>query len=182
AGTDAQSAGGAGWPVRHLHQEARGRRPRVAVLPSARTDRPGSRGRAHGAAALPTFTPEGRRMTMGVRVRQWKGAHWIFVNHKGKRKATRCASKRAAELARDQIDAKLRTGDLTWFDPPTIAPTAPTVRELARRWLAEDVPLRCKGSTAFEYTRVLNRHWLPRFGDRPVTALRRAELKAAPGR
>lgn len=37
---------------------------------------------------------------MGVKVREWKGAWWVFINHKGQRKAKRCASQKAAELAR----------------------------------------------------------------------------------
>ena len=48
---------------------------------------------------------------MGVKVKHWKGAYWVFVNHRGQRKAKRCASKRAAEIARDQIDAKLTVGE-----------------------------------------------------------------------
>lgn len=121
---------------------------------------------------------------MGVKVRERKGAWWVFVDWRGRRKAKRVGvgpkAKRAAEEAAEQIQARLTLGDPTWFDPPAPEPTAvPTFRELARRWLAEDVPLRCKGSTAAQYAHVLTRHWLPRFGDRPVTSILRNDVKAA---
>ena len=38
---------------------------------------------------------------MGVKVKEWKGAWWVFINHQGHRKAKRCASKKAATLAAD---------------------------------------------------------------------------------
>src|SRR5215469_9655091 len=61
---------------------------------------------------------------MGVKVKHWKGAYWVFVNHRGQRKAKRCASKRAAEIARDQIDAKLKLGHVEVLRPaaPLVAP------------------------------------------------------------
>jgi len=48
---------------------------------------------------------------MAVKVEQRKGKWWVFINHKGKRKA-KClgANKRAAEEAAGKIEAKLTLG------------------------------------------------------------------------
>ena len=48
---------------------------------------------------------------MATRIKQHKGAWWIFINHKGKRKAKRIgSSKRAAEIAAEKIQAKIALG------------------------------------------------------------------------
>jgi integrase len=123
---------------------------------------------------------------MAVKVRERKGAWWLFIDHNGKRKAKRVgpgkAGKRAAMAAADQIRARLVLGDLSCFDPrasATATPTVPTLGQLADDWLTRDVPLRCKGSTAQRYRRALATYWLPRFGDRLVTEVTRDEVKAA---
>lgn len=57
---------------------------------------------------------------MGVKVREWKGAWWLFVNHEGQRKAKRVgtgeAGKRAALDAAAKIQAKL-TSESSWATP-----------------------------------------------------------------
>jgi hypothetical protein len=56
---------------------------------------------------------------MGVKVKEWKGAFWIFINHQGQRKAKRVgtgpARKKAAELAAIKIQARLVEGETTIF-------------------------------------------------------------------
>ena len=48
---------------------------------------------------------------MATRIKHHKGAWWIFINHKGKRKAKRIgSSKRAAEIAAEKIQAKIALG------------------------------------------------------------------------
>jgi integrase len=68
---------------------------------------------------------------MGVRVKSWKGAWWIFINHQGQRRAKRCASKRAAELAADKIDAALKLGHTEALAPDP--PAMPTFAEYAEK-------------------------------------------------
>lgn len=52
---------------------------------------------------------------MGVKVRNWKGAWWIFANHQGRRKAKRVgegkAGKEAAMAAAKKLQAKLALGE-----------------------------------------------------------------------
>ena len=66
---------------------------------------------------------------MAVKVREWKGAWWVFVDHEGRRKAKRVGvgrtGKRAAETAAEQIQARLTLGD--WSPLETTAPAAPEV-------------------------------------------------------
>jgi hypothetical protein len=54
---------------------------------------------------------------MGVQVREWKGAWWIFVNHNRQRKAKRVGTgkegHRAALAAAEKIQARLLLGDLS---------------------------------------------------------------------
>ncbi len=47
---------------------------------------------------------------MAVKVKQHKGAWWVFIDHKGKRKAKRVGSKQAAEAAARKIEAALTLG------------------------------------------------------------------------
>ena len=51
---------------------------------------------------------------MGVKIRQWKGAWWIFIDHQGMRKAKRIGvgepAKKAAKQAAQQIQARLALG------------------------------------------------------------------------
>ncbi len=77
---------------------------------------------------------------MGVKIKQWKGAWWVFINHKGRRKAKRCASKRAAELARDKIDALLKLGQLDVLDADrqsllAAIPEYPRLRDALPEWI-----------------------------------------------
>ena len=51
---------------------------------------------------------------MAVKIRQRKGAWWIFIDHQGMRKAKRVGvgepGKKAAKLAAQQIQARLALG------------------------------------------------------------------------
>jgi integrase len=126
---------------------------------------------------------------MGVKVKQWKGAYWVFINHKGKRKAKRCASKRAAETVRDQIDARLRLGQVEVLRPAAPPPTAtayPKLCDALPEWVerkarAGDI----RGSTPKAYKSRLATwvypHALPDgrvLGDLPVNGVTREMLGA----
>ena len=68
---------------------------------------------------------------MGVQVKEWKGAWWIFVNHKGRRKAKRIGKgeegEKAATAAAEKIQARLVLGDLSPLEKPR--PREITLRE-----------------------------------------------------
>ena len=55
---------------------------------------------------------------------------------------------------------------------------APTVRELAERFLDEYVPVRCKPNTVHSYRGSIMQHVLPRLGGRPVTEVTRRDIAA----
>jgi integrase len=116
---------------------------------------------------------------MGVRVKSWKGAWWIFINHEGRRKAKRCASKKAAELAADKIDAALRLGQTEVLEASKRArpDRAPTFKEYAERWLETHVRLACKGNTHALYRSRLELHWYPTLGAVLVSAITRDQIR-----
>jgi len=48
---------------------------------------------------------------MAVKVRQKNGRWWVFIDHKGKRKAKCVGSKQAAETAARKIETKITLGE-----------------------------------------------------------------------
>ncbi|MBI2218770.1 MAG: site-specific integrase [Candidatus Rokubacteria bacterium] len=129
---------------------------------------------------------------MGVKVRVRDGAWWLFIDHKGKRKAKRVGvgppGKKAARLAAEKIQAKLALGDVTVFDPEPVATAAPTFRAVYEEWLQKYPALNAiRPSTLHNYRSFAEQHLVPFFGDKPVTAITVQavedfiEAKRAPG-
>ncbi len=117
---------------------------------------------------------------MAVKVREWKGAWWLFVDHRGRRKAKRVgvgkAGKKSAELAAIRIQARLAEGgDLSMLDPPAVVPT---LKAYAARWLEGVAALRCQPSTVELYRHRLDTRLLPALGALPLTAITRERIKA----
>jgi integrase len=114
---------------------------------------------------------------MAVKVRERKGAWWVFVDHKGRRKAKRVGvgkgGKRAAESAAEKIQAKLALGDLSSLegDPPK----AVAFREYVETW-SRSVAAYLKPSTQDNYSTAMRLHWLPDLGARLLTAITRDDL------
>src|SRR5215510_8884423 len=102
---------------------------------------------------------------MGVRIRQRDGAWWVFVNHKGSRKAKRVgvgdAGNKAAKEAARQIRARLALGQYTFEDPER---TLPTVGHYLLSWLREHAAVNCKPSTYAEYQWSIDHILIPDFG------------------
>lgn len=113
---------------------------------------------------------------MGVKVKQWKGAWWVFINHKGKRKAKRCASKKAAGLARDKIDAALKLGEVGVLDADR-RPLTPTFAEYSGHWLETVGVVRLRPQTLEQYRGVLHLRLLPTLGQLPLTAITRETVR-----
>jgi hypothetical protein len=117
---------------------------------------------------------------MAVKVREWKGAWWVFVDHQGRRKAKRVgvgkSAKKAADAAAEQIQAKLTLGDLSVLAERPETP--PTLATYAERWLVA-VRGRLKPGTAERYTYVMQRDWVPAFGAKPLPAITRESIKRA---
>jgi integrase len=74
---------------------------------------------------------------MGVKVKHWKGAYWLFINHNGKRKARRVgagpAGQRAANAAAIKIQARLAEGDTRPLEDSQV--TSMTFRSYATGWV-----------------------------------------------
>lgn len=91
---------------------------------------------------------------MAVKIKEHRGAWWLFINHQGRRKAKRVgvgrAGKSAAEKAAVQIAAKLALGDLSSLAEAAPAQTAApplSFTTLAAEWLERYPLLRGIGPT-----------------------------------
>jgi integrase len=120
---------------------------------------------------------------MGVKVRERKGAWWLFIDHRGKRVARRVgvgkAGKKAADEAAVQIAAKLASGDRTPLATPTALTAAvPTFKAYAEQWLAGPANQGVKPITADRYRSITTQHLLPAFGELPLTEITRARIRS----
>lgn len=120
---------------------------------------------------------------MGVKVKQWKGAWWLFINHRGKRKAKRCGSRKAAELAAVKIDAALKLGqvDILDADQRPLPPPVPTLAEYVERWLESAGAGRLRPQTVEQYRNRLGLRVLPLIGSLPLTAITRETVRTLIG-
>jgi integrase len=111
---------------------------------------------------------------MGVRIREKDGAWWVYVNHRGKRKAKRVgvgtAGKKAAQQAAVQIEARLALGDVGILEQPKTIPQAPSFETVAWEWEKVTSPSWKRG-TVITYDGALRHRLLPVFG-----ALRVSEI------
>jgi len=116
---------------------------------------------------------------MGVKVKECKGAFWIFINHHGQRKAKRVgtgpAGKKAAELAAIKIQTRLVGGETTIFEEAALPPV--TFEAYAHQWLEMYANQVGKFSTAQTYELNLRRHVLPILGAKPVAAVVRSDCR-----
>jgi integrase len=116
---------------------------------------------------------------MAVKVRERRGAWWIFVDHNGQRKARRVGvgkdGKKSADLAAIKIRARLAEGDAVFFGE---GQNVPLFRDAAARWLDAHASLeQIRDSTHAEYAPALRLYAFPRFGDKAVTAITRADVR-----
>src|SRR6266852_7878820 len=109
---------------------------------------------------------------MSVRVRFHRGAWWLFIHHRGRRKSKRIGDRGAAlSVARD-VRRRLADSDLN-LEPST---KDQTLRVYADRWLAT-ARGNLKASTTEFYEDNLERYICPILGARLVTTLRRADCR-----
>jgi integrase len=116
---------------------------------------------------------------MGVKVRARRGAWWLFIDHRGQRKAKRVgagpAGKKAAELAAIKLQARLAEGETTLLSE--VSPPPITFGDYARQWLEMYATPACKFSTVRSYEVNLRRHVLPVLGRTPLDAATRADCR-----
>ncbi len=114
---------------------------------------------------------------MGVRVRERKGAWYIFVNHQGQRKAKRvgvgAAGKHAAQLAAQQIAARLALGQSAF----PAEGSDRVLADYAATWLEYIRQVR-KPNTTRDYRKRLDQWILPALGALPLRAISRDKIRA----
>ena len=112
----------------------------------------------------------------------WKGAWWLFINHRGRRKTKRVGTgkegRRAAKTAAEKIQAKLALGDTALLEEAR--DKARTFAEFIEGWL-KHVGAQRKPGTAEKYEMILRKHWLPRLGRLPLTGVTRDHIKTMLG-
>jgi integrase len=120
---------------------------------------------------------------MGVKVIRKSGRKGWFVQVcVGGRRYLRAASSReAAYKARTEIDAALVAGT---FVPPKekYSTEGTTFREAVARWSKEHVNVNLEPSTRRYYENMIDNWLVPAFGDKEVSAIARADIKAAVAR
>jgi len=114
---------------------------------------------------------------MGVTIREWKGAWWIFINHHGTRKAKRIGTgavgKKAAKQAAEQIQARLALGQ-TAFDRPQ---TSLTLEAYVETFL-ERIEQTRKHTTHADYRKIFDRYVFPVFKGQDLQQITREKVKA----
>jgi integrase len=112
---------------------------------------------------------------MAVKVKQHKGKWWVFIDHKGKRKA-KCVgeSKRAAQQVAEKIQAKISLGQFELLEEPS---TALPFRTYYQTWLDSYVRTHTKDATFANYQTAYRVHLLPFLGETDIRQITRAQLK-----
>lgn len=114
---------------------------------------------------------------MGVTIREWKGAWWIFINHHGTRKAKRIGTgavgKKAAKQAVQQIQARLALGQ-TAFDHPQ---TSVTLDAYVETFL-ERIEQTRKHTTHTDYRKIFGHYVFPVFRGQDLQQITREKVKA----
>lgn len=111
-----------------------------------------------------------RQRLAATSCRERNGGWWVYVDHKGRRKAKRCASKKAAQIAADKIDAALRLGQVGVLDDDKPARVV-TFKEYAERWLETVGPVRLRPATIEQYQVQLRLRLFPALGALPMTSI-----------
>ncbi len=114
---------------------------------------------------------------MGVKIRQWKGAWWIFIDHQGMRKAKRIGvgepARKAAKQAAQQIQARLALGQPAFQSQKS----GMTLERYAEVFL-ERIEHTRKHTTFADYTKILNRDILPTLRGLDLQDITREKVKA----
>ena len=113
---------------------------------------------------------------MGVKVRERKpGEWWIFIDFRGRRKAVKVGSEKAAIKAAERIEDGLSTG--TFNLEHLKRQKRILFRDYARKFMEGHVKSNLKASSIRSYQGWLNRYLLPRFGKMELGDITRADVR-----
>lgn len=108
---------------------------------------------------------------MGVKVRFYRGAWWVFIAHRGRRRSKKIGDRATALQVAKRIRERLLLGDLT-----LLGTDSQTFKTFATDWLNDGEKAR-KASTHRFYTFNLELHIYPVVGGHPVGAITRADCR-----
>lgn len=113
---------------------------------------------------------------MAVKIKEWKGAWWIFINHHGTRKAKRVGTgelgKKAARSVAQQIQARLALGQAAFESQKT----GVTFESYSATFLHRIQHTR-KHTTHADYRKIVDRDLLPVFRGLDLQDLTREKVK-----
>ena len=114
---------------------------------------------------------------MGVTIRKKNGSWYVFVNHKGQRKAKCVGDSRAAAVeVKRMLEAKLVLGDIGVFSQADSG--MPNFGSYADLWMKDYARMECKSSTADGYEGVLRQYLRPKFAPKHLDEIKRNDIKA----
>ena len=108
---------------------------------------------------------------MSVKLRFRKGAWWIFIDHRGQRRAKKVGDRATAFQVARRIRERLMLGDLSLLGTDT-----ETFETYARRWLTDGEAGR-KASTHRFYSFNLGLHIVPKLTSHPIGSITRADCR-----
>lgn len=115
---------------------------------------------------------------MGVKVREkvkGSGVYWLFVNHKGRRASLQIGSLKAANRARDDVQAQVKLG-LFSFDKIKPQPV-PTIEKYYEKFENTYLKTAVRESTADKYDANFRVHVLPALGKKQMDEVTRQDLE-----
>jgi integrase len=111
---------------------------------------------------------------LSVKIRKRNGAWWVFICYRGRRKAKKIGTQKAARKVKVAIEARLALGDVGIFEEEK---GSILFSDYGRQWLELHARAHCKPSTWQSYEQVFRVHLLPQFGSVPLDRITRGELK-----
>lgn len=111
---------------------------------------------------------------MAVKVKHHKGKWWIFIDHKGKRKAKCVGEKRAAQQVAEKIQAKISLGQFAINEEKS---QVPLFAEYGKRWLDTYAKVHLKPGTWQKYANDFRLHLKPVFGQKRLDTITRQDLR-----
>ena len=108
---------------------------------------------------------------MSVKVKFHKGAWWLFIHHRGRRRAKKCGDKATAVAVARKVRERLACGDLS-----LLGADSDSFETYGKAWLKDGHANR-KASTHRFYSFNLELHLIPAIGTTPIGAITRAHCR-----